>query len=106
MLRQLQGFIFVESGVNRGRQFALYFPEVEGAVTVDCPRPAIEAAAAPATILIVEDDAAVRALAVAALSRHGYRVLQAGGPPHPPPLSPPPPPPLPPPSPHPPHPPT
>jgi PAS domain S-box-containing protein len=80
ILRQLQGFIFVESGVNQGTQFDLYFPEVEGAVTVDCPDRAIEAAAEPATILIVEDDAAVRALAVAALSRHGYRVLQAGGP--------------------------
>jgi PAS domain S-box-containing protein len=74
-VQQSGGFIFVESTLGRGSTFRMYFPPAAGFATEPAP-----AAVAPdgATILVAEDEAAVRALVVAALSAHGHRVLQAG----------------------------
>jgi two-component system cell cycle sensor histidine kinase/response regulator CckA len=77
--KQLRGFIVVESGVGEGTRFDLYFPEAMGLLPVR-PEPArFETASTAAGVLVVEDDAAVRALTVDVLRRHGYRVVEASG---------------------------
>ena len=80
IVQQLGGSITVDSGVDRGTQFDLYFPWTNqqpmhqvGASTGDA------IPASPTTVLVVEDEAAVRALTVTALQRHGYQVIEASG---------------------------
>jgi two-component system, cell cycle sensor histidine kinase and response regulator CckA len=76
-MKQIGGFIFADSELGQGTTFRLYFPPVAA-------RPA--PAAAPArderphgheTLLIVEDEAAVRNLVASALRTDGYRMLLA-----------------------------
>jgi two-component system cell cycle sensor histidine kinase/response regulator CckA len=79
-LKQIGGFIFADSEVGRGTTFRLYFRPAphhgELAAT-----PAIGAAPASSrtepTLLVVEDEAAVRDLVAGALRRDGYRLLLA-----------------------------
>lgn len=83
IVRQHHGAIIVTSAVGAGTRFDLYFPQHAGAtaaavdrgVTVATPR-----SAQAATILIVEDEAAVLQLTRRALEAQGYRVLAADGP--------------------------
>ena len=78
IVKQSGGFIWVYSEPGHGTTFKTYLPRVEGAAdTVASP---VGRAAVPRgteTVLIVEDEAAVRALAKTALARKGYRVLEA-----------------------------
>jgi two-component system cell cycle sensor histidine kinase/response regulator CckA len=81
MVRQSGGVIRVRSAPGEGSSFTLLFPRYEGV-----PKPAATVPEAPArvvaateTILLVEDDAAVRRVAAALLEKKGYRVLQAEG---------------------------
>jgi two-component system cell cycle sensor histidine kinase/response regulator CckA len=83
IVKQSGGYIYPESAVGKGTTFQLFLPRhVAGAD--DAPvRPAeTEAAAADltgrGTVLLVEDEAAVRAFASRALSSRGYTVLEAG----------------------------
>ena len=77
-VKQSGGFIFVESEIDRGTTFHLYFP-----VAAARSRPAsggqrdASASRGETTLLVVEDEDTVRALVTAALGREGYRVLQA-----------------------------
>jgi two-component system cell cycle sensor histidine kinase/response regulator CckA len=80
IVKQSGGFIFVDSVAGEGATFSLYFPVFEG-----------EAAAEPAgadqrraplrqgegVVLLVEDEAPVRAFAGRALRLRGYTVLEA-----------------------------
>jgi two-component system cell cycle sensor histidine kinase/response regulator CckA len=71
------GHIAVQSEVGRGSTFRVYLPRVEAQVTpevLDVPAPL---ARAVETILLVEDEDAVRALAESVLRRQGYTVLCA-----------------------------
>jgi PAS domain S-box-containing protein len=79
IVKQLGGSIFVDSHVNGGTSFDLYFPEAEGAAEAVPASPAIDVPDSPATVLVVEDEPAVRTLATKALMRHGYRVVEAEG---------------------------
>ncbi len=78
IVEQSGGRIRVTSEVGRGSTFRIYFPGV--AEPDAAPAPA-EAPAGPAagaeTVLLVEDDEIVRALAREALERAGYTVLEA-----------------------------
>lgn len=78
IVKQSGGYIFVDSVVGQGTTFSLYFPVYEG---VD-PAPAVEVRRVAAkqgegVILLVEDEASVRAFASRALSLRGYTVLEA-----------------------------
>ncbi|HYE00519.1 MAG TPA: ATP-binding protein [Alphaproteobacteria bacterium] len=83
IVKQTGGYVFVESEVGRGTRFLLYFRRHDGAV--------VEAAAEAAgpegkrvadltgagTILLVEDEDAVRSFGARALRNKGYTVLEA-----------------------------
>ena len=76
-VRQSGGHVFVESERHKGTTFRLYFPAADGpppSVPIDARR---VKARGRATILVVEDEAAVRNLVVTALGYEGYRVLHA-----------------------------
>src|SRR2546422_1061792 len=78
IVKQSGGVIWVYSEPGHGTTFKTYLPRVEGAA--DTVAPPVGRAAVPRgteTVLIVEDEAAVRALAKTALARKGYRVLEA-----------------------------
>ncbi len=84
IVKQTGGFIFCDSELGRGTTFRIYLPRHYPA-----PEPAAKAAektvAAPARadytgkgrILLVEDEDAVRAFAIRALSSRGYTVVEA-----------------------------
>ena len=79
IVKQSGGFIFAESEPGKGTSFTLYFP-VHRAEAVKPQRKARETAGelwGTGTILLVEDEATVRAVAERALTRHGYTVLLA-----------------------------
>ena len=76
-VRQSGGYVFVDSEPRRGAIFRLYFPPAQGDTRIDSTRAAARASTAPATVLVVDDDASVRSLVVKTLGRKGYRVLHA-----------------------------
>jgi two-component system, cell cycle sensor histidine kinase and response regulator CckA len=82
ILRQNQGYITVENRPGHGVAFTLYLPLAPAAVVVveqpDPGQPAIVPdLESGATILLVEDEEAVRAIATRSLELGGFRVLQA-----------------------------
>jgi two-component system cell cycle sensor histidine kinase/response regulator CckA len=79
IVKQSGGFIFAESEPGQGTSFVIYLP-VHRAEAEKTPRKAKEPAGdywGTGTILLVEDEATVRAVAERALTRHGYTVLMA-----------------------------
>ena len=76
--KQHEGWIEVATEVGKGSQFRVFFPSTD---RVAEPLKMANENAAPAgsesTILIVEDDEAVRSLVREVLDHHGYRVLEA-----------------------------
>ncbi|BBF68168.1 hybrid sensor histidine kinase/response regulator [Sphingomonas bisphenolicum] len=81
IVKQSGGYIFAESELGRGASFVIYLPVYAGA---DAEQPAPVKAPAPrpetwgtGTVLLVEDEDMVRAVAERALTRQGYKVLTA-----------------------------
>jgi two-component system, cell cycle sensor histidine kinase and response regulator CckA len=78
IVKQSGGWIWVYSEAGHGTTFKIYLPQVDGEAAAEPPR---EVAAADRrgveTVLVVEDDAAVRKLTCEALRKHGYDVLEA-----------------------------
>jgi CheY-like chemotaxis protein len=79
IVRQSGGRIRVDSELGAGTTFTISLPRVvDGAVMVEAP--SAPAGRGTETVLVVEDEAEVRALVHAVLADHGYRVLTAGRP--------------------------
>jgi two-component system cell cycle sensor histidine kinase/response regulator CckA len=79
IVKQSGGFIFAESQPGQGTSFVIYLP-VNRAETKAAAGKVKESAGelwGTGTILLVEDEATVRAVAERALTRHGYTVLLA-----------------------------
>ncbi len=76
-LKQVGGFIFVSSEQGRGTTFRLYFKPA--AAPAPAKAAAVDAAAGrrAETVLVVEDEPAVRNLVASALRTEGYRLLLA-----------------------------
>ena len=78
IVQQSDGAIQVESEPGRGATFRIYLPRVEPVAAGDVPAAAPAAAASGReTVLVVEDEKAVRLLEAEVLAGHGYRVLVA-----------------------------
>ena len=83
IVKQLNGFIWVESELGQGSVFRVYVPAAAGKAV---PQP-VPAAATPKpasvrreTILLVEDEETVRRFAKTALELHGFQVIAAASP--------------------------
>ncbi|MCD9150024.1 hybrid sensor histidine kinase/response regulator [Pseudophaeobacter flagellatus] len=88
IVKQTGGYIFVDSVLDKGTQFTLFFPVYQEGLEIDAEaeaeKVAVEkpkAVAAPqhgeGVVLLVEDEAPVRAFASRALRMRGYTVLEA-----------------------------
>lgn len=75
---QHQGWVEVDSAIGRGSTFTLWLPSLSETVApAPAPSVTISEKSGTETILIVEDDPAIRALVQDVLAGHGYRVLTA-----------------------------
>jgi PAS domain S-box-containing protein len=79
IVQQHKGWIELESTVGTGTCFRILLPAIVPVAADAASRPAktVSAGGGSETLLLVEDEPAVREFAVAVLRSHGYRVLQA-----------------------------
>jgi nitrogen-specific signal transduction histidine kinase/ActR/RegA family two-component response regulator len=77
IVQQSGGFIHVDSTPSVGSTFDIYLPSVREAVVSPRALPKHHAMQGTETVLLVEDDDAVRTLVVSTLQTDGYRVLTA-----------------------------
>lgn len=81
IVKQSGGFIFVDSEEGRGTTFSIFFPSYDRpAVEVsepEAPTRVVDTTPADGIVLLVEDEAPVRAFASRALKLRGYHVLEA-----------------------------
>ncbi len=78
--RQSEGHAVIASEVGRGTTVALYLPRHDGPLAEaegPAPGPAAPPAGSGETVLVVEDEPAVRGLIVDVLRDLGYRALEA-----------------------------
>ena len=76
-VKQLGGYIDVESRLGRGTTFTLYLPKTTRTAQTPGPAAAVSAHAGNETILLVEDEGGVRAFLKIMLQRFGYCVIEA-----------------------------
>ena len=80
IIRQTGGFISVDSEVGRGTVFRIHLPRYHGEpAPAPAERPPPRDITGQDTILLVEDEEAVRSFAARALKLRGYQVLEASG---------------------------
>ncbi|MGR3436832.1 MAG: ATP-binding response regulator [Shimia sp.] len=79
IVKQTGGFIFVDTEIGKGTTFTIYLPATEEALP-EVKRPPLEVdmdRPNDGTVLLVEDEAPVRAFASRALRLRGFTVLEA-----------------------------
>jgi PAS domain S-box-containing protein len=77
-VRQHDGWIEVNSKLGRGSTFQIHLPCIDAGVAADEAKlAATNAVHGDETVLVVEDQEAVRRLTKTILEEHGYRVLEA-----------------------------
>jgi PAS domain S-box-containing protein len=75
--RQSQGYVEVTSSVGHGAVFTLFLPRVEDSLSAS-PKPVLRArTVCTETVLLVEDEHALRRVAARILRKEGYQVLEA-----------------------------
>jgi two-component system cell cycle sensor histidine kinase/response regulator CckA len=85
IVKQTGGFIFPESELGKGTTFRIYLPRHVPRPAAEAPReeepgrPALRDPTGDATILLVEDEDAVREFTIRALTMRGYKVIDASG---------------------------
>ena len=80
IVKQSGGFIFVDSTLGAGAVFSLYFPVFDGEAASEAAKPdprSTPLRQGEGVVLLVEDEAPVRAFAGRALRLRGYTVLEA-----------------------------
>ena len=78
IVRQNGGFIWVQSAPGKGSCFEVYLPQVQEKAEAVAVKPAsLPIVPGALTVLVVEDDVAVRELAARLLNTAGYHVLAA-----------------------------
>jgi PAS domain S-box-containing protein len=77
IVRQTGGYVAVQTAPGAGTTFRIYLPRCAEKTTSGV-RPAVASRRGTETVLVVEDEPAVQALAAAILKRQGYTVLVAG----------------------------
>ncbi|HKT78133.1 MAG TPA: ATP-binding protein [Sphingobium sp.] len=81
IVKQSGGYIFAESELGRGASFVIYLPVYQGADVELAAQPKAPVKRSETwgsgTVLLVEDEDMVRAVAERALARQGYKVLTA-----------------------------
>ena len=81
IIKQTGGFVFVDSTVGAGSQFLIYLPVNDEPETAKEPSTPVEVLESDQSgrgrVLLVEDEAPVRAFAARALALRGYTVTQA-----------------------------
>jgi PAS domain S-box-containing protein len=78
IVRQSGGWIDVCSELGAGTAFKIYLPRIDEALVAEANAIDTPAAGGSETILVVEDQEAVRSFTKAALKQYGYRVIEAG----------------------------
>ena len=80
IVKQSSGFIRVDSELGKGAKIKIYFPRVEGTSAKAAVADGKEQEfLGSETVLLVEDETAVRALASRILRDRGYNVIEASG---------------------------
>ncbi len=77
LVRQNQGCIEVHSEVGQGTTFNIFFPRAVGTAFSAFPPPVVLARGGTETVLVVDDEPALRRLATRVLGRQGYKVCTA-----------------------------
>ena len=78
IIKQSGGYVFVQSELDRGTVFTIYFPRVDEASEARGDIPvSLAAAGGTETVLLVEDEDSVRQLVRETLESRGYRVFEA-----------------------------
>jgi CheY-like chemotaxis protein len=78
IVKQHNGYIFVDSDLGRGTEFRLYLPAGSTQPLIPRGEPSAALPRGSETVLVVEDDPLIRGLLREVLESFGYQVIEAG----------------------------
>ncbi|HKV39822.1 MAG TPA: response regulator, partial [Blastocatellia bacterium] len=77
IVKQAGGHVDLSSELGAGATFRIYIPSFNGAIEAPAAKSSTDSCRGSETVLLVEDDAAVRSLARLILETNGYTVIDA-----------------------------